>query len=465
MKIFTKSCFLFSVNLVLFTSGISLTWTSSIDHKLTTEDYIDENPFGRLLSDEEISWIGSLISIGAMVGPFAAAYFSDKIGRKYTLLLFSGLPMLMCYTIAALAQDVFIYYISRFLSGVAVGTIYTVVPNYISEISEVNNRGAMSSTINIFECAGMIFSYAVGPYVSILWYNIACAIVPAVFIVLFLCFIPESPYFLIAANKQEKALASLRKFRSNTPDQVDKEMDEIKADVKEAMERNASLSEIFKSTANRKALIISLTLIGIQMFTGINVILFYTQEIFETTGSSIPSELASIVIGLVQLFASFVTPTFVERLGRKSLLLFSAFGVILSQVPLGIYFHLKDYAFDVEDLYWMPLICLIAYIITYTVGFGPLPWTVMSEIFPPDVKSRAAMATTFFCWLLSFFLTKFFHRIYNVIGMGGSFWLFSGITLFGILFVHLYVVETKGKKFSEIQDLLAGNTPPSVTRL
>lgn len=432
-----------------------------MDHKLTSEEYIEENPFGRLLSSDEISWIGSLISVGAMVGPFLAAYSSDRIGRKKTLLLCSGLPMLICYVTAAAAKHVFLYYISRFLSGFAIGAIYTVLPNYISEISEVDNRGAMSSTIVTFECAGMIFSYVLGPYLPILLYNIACAFVPALFIISFWCFTPESPHFLVAVGRQEEALESLTKLRALPQELVTKELEEIREDVSNAMERNASLVDIFKTPANRKAIIISLTLIGVQMITGINVILFYTQEIFETTGSVIPSEVSSIIIGIVQFAASFIAPVFVERLGRKSMFLISGLGVILSEVSLGAYFYFKDQGANVEALHWMPLLCLISFIITLNIGLGPLPWTVMAEICPSDIKSRVAMATAICCFLVAFLLTKFFHTVYSAIGMGGSFWLFAGFCFLGLVFVNFYLVETKGKKFSEIQELLATNCKKS----
>lgn len=108
--------------------------------------------------------------------------------------------------------------------------------------------------------------------------------------------------------------------------------------------------------------------------------LFYTQTILEATGSKIPSALSSIIIGGVQLIPSAVTPLVADSAGRRPTLLFSAFGMILSEAPLGLYFYLKDNNHDVSSIFWLPVACLVIYIVTFRVGFGPLPWTIMAEL-------------------------------------------------------------------------------------
>lgn len=108
--------------------------------------------------------------------------------------------------------------------------------------------------------------------------------------------------------------------------------------------------------------------------------LFYTQTIFEATGSKIPSALSSILIGGAQLIPSAVTPLVADTAGRKSTLLFSAVGMIISEAPLGLYFYLKDQNQDVSSISWLPAACLVVYIITFRIGFGPLPWIIMAEL-------------------------------------------------------------------------------------
>ncbi|KAK4875748.1 hypothetical protein RN001_012170 [Aquatica leii] len=441
-------------NLVAMTAGIALGWTSPVSPKLSDPTNLENNPFGRLISSEEDSWIGSLLAVGAIIGPFAAGYSADKLGRKKTLLLFCGIPFLVSFLMLAFAKTVVLYYIARFLAGFGVGGVFTVLPNFNSEIAEDSIRGAISSSMNVFVVAGPLFAYVIGPITSIMWFNLICAVIPAAFLILFFLIVPESPYYLIAINDSVGAVKSLKQFRSTNDSSVNKEMQNMKLMVDEATSNKASFTDIFKSRGLVKALIISLSLVGFQQFSGINVVLFYSQTVFEATGSSISSEIPPMIVGAVQLGASFVTPLVVDRLGRKMLHLISAIGMFIAEVVLGLYFYLQI-SHDVTSIFWLPILCLIVYIIFYNLGFGPLPWTVMAEIFPSNIKSIASTATASFCWILGFIITKFFSSISVQIGMAGSFWLFSGFCLLAIVFVATFVIETKGKSFQEIQDILA----------
>ncbi|KAF5279151.1 hypothetical protein FQR65_LT03397 [Abscondita terminalis] len=410
---------------------------------------------GRLITTEEDSWIGSLLAVGAIVGPLVAGYSSDKLGRKKTLLLFCGVPFLVSFLILAFAKTIVLYYVARFIAGFAVGGVFTVLPNFNSEIAEDSIRGAISSSMNIFVVSGPLFAYIVGPFTSIMVFNLICALIPALFIICFFLIVPESPYYLISVNDSVGAIKSLKQFRSTNDSSVNKEMQHMKLTVEEASNNKAAFTDLFKSRALIKALIIALSLVGFQQFSGINVVLFYSQTVFQATGSSISAEIPPMIIGAVQVGASFVTPLVVDRLGRKLLHLISAVGMLISEVALGLFFYLQEHNKDVSSISWLPILCLIVYIIFYNLGFGPLPWTVMAEIFPSNIKSIASTATASFCWMLGFVITKFFSTISAEIGMAGSFWLFSGFCLLAIIFVSTFLIETKGKSFQEIQDTLA----------
>ncbi|KAF5278492.1 hypothetical protein FQA39_LY05981 [Lamprigera yunnana] len=416
---------------------------------------MNDNPLGRVITADEESWIGSLMALGAAVGPIGAGFSAEKLGRKKTLLLLSGIPFVISYLMLAFAKTVVLYYVARFIAGFALGGVFTVLPNYISEISENSIRGAMSSSMNIFVVAGPLVAYAIGPYAPIMYFNIICAVLSAAFVVFFFIIVPESPYYLITIDDTPGATAALMRFRSTSEAVVSNELESIKSTVNEATSNKASFIDIFKSRGLIKALIISLSLVGIQQFSGINSILFYTESIFAASGSSIPSKISPMIVGAVQVFASFLTPLMVDRLGRKFLLLISAVGMTVAEVPLGLYFYLKDNQHDVGAIFWLPVVCLVVYILFYNFGFGPLPWTMMAEIFPTNVKSLLSTVTASFCWLLGFLITKFFSTISAEIGMAGTFWLFSGFCVVAIVFVVTCVIETKGKSFREIQEILS----------
>lgn len=133
-----------------------------------------------------------------------------------------------------------------------------------------------------------------------------------------------------------------------------------------------------------------------------------------------------------------------------------------SQCALGLYFYLKDvqHAKDVvEQISWLPVVALVIFISTYSVGWGPLPWAVMGEMFSSNVKAKASGVTVSICWFLAFIITKFASNISASFGNCTTYWLFGACCIASILFTVLLLPETKGKSLQEIQNELNGVAP------
>lgn len=203
------------------------------------------------------------------------------------------------------------------------------------------------------------------------------------------------------------------------------------------------------------ALSIGVGLICFQNAAGIDAILFYSETIFMKASSSLDSAVATIIIGFVMLLSSFITPCFVDRTGRKGLLIISAMGMTLSCIVLGVYFFLDERE-AASGLGWLPVTSLVGYIIFYCVGFGPLPFTVLSEMFSPETKSMSTSLAVSTCWIVDFIVTKSFLPLEAVIGNYGNFWLFGGFSALAVVFTWYVVFETKGLSLSEIQGRLNG---------
>nr|XP_967531.2 PREDICTED: facilitated trehalose transporter Tret1 [Tribolium castaneum] len=438
-----------SGNLLSFVTGTAIAWSSPTLPKLNDTD-VGNIPFGRRIDSDENSWIGSLMPLGAIFGPFLFGFLADKLGRKVTLMSLA-VPYIVSFLTLAFAEVVGLFYFARVLTGLAVGGVFTVFPMYIGEIAEDKNRGTLGSVMNIFITSGLLFSYCVGPYVSIMAFNIILAVIPCVYLVLFFLLAPESPHYHVSRDNHEAASKSLEKIRAPGT-KTDAELADIKLSIEKSKE--GSIGDLFASRGLVKALTISVLLVVLQQLSGINVVLFYAQPIFQASGSSLDSEVASIIIGVVQFLTSFVTPMLVERLGRKILLYFSAIGMLIAEVPLGLYFYMLNNGDDVEAISWLPVVSLMVYIITYNCGFGPLPWAMMGELFPANVKSVASSLTATCCWVIGFLITKFFTSIADAMGMGPLFWLFAGFCGVAFFFTLVFVIETKGKNLQEIQDIL-----------
>lgn len=445
-----------AANLATMAAGAMMGWTSPILPKLQKE--LEDNPLGRTITPDENSWIASLIAVGAMIGSFLAGYLTERWGRKKTLLA-SVVPFLMGWALIASAARVEQLYAARLILGIAMAFAFTVVPMYCGEIAETSVRGTLGSFLQLFIVVGLLYSYAIGPYVSYTVFWILCAIIPIAFFACFF-FMPESPYHLLKIGQRNEAIACLARLRSKPPASVQKEADEIQASLDEAFRNEASISDLFTVKSNLKALIYTCLLVSFQQLSGINVVLFYMESIFISAGSTLETSISTIIVGSVQVLASCVTPLVVDRLGRRILLVFSGIGEIVTLGALGVYFYLHDHLKeDVSSISVLPVISLVIFISTYSVGWGPLPWTVMGEMFSSNVKSKASGITVCICWMLAFFITKFSTNLSDAFGNFTLYWVFAGFCVISVLFAVFILPETKGKSVQEIQDELNGVSP------
>lgn len=143
------------------------------------------------------------------------------------------------------------------------------------------------------------------------------------------------------------------------------------------MAGDAKFSDLFTNVSNRNALIISLCLMLFQQFSGINAVIFYAQGIFESAGSTMDPKICAIIVGVVQVLMTFVSAVLIDKAGRRILLLQSSIIMGLCLIALGIYFNLKDGDVDVSGIGFIPLGSVVLFIITFSLGFGPIPWMMM----------------------------------------------------------------------------------------
>lgn len=439
-------------NLLALTGDTTLTWSSPVLPKLYSND-TNVNPLGRPITKDEESWIGSLQYIGAMCGILPFAFLADRIGRKPVLLALA-FPHIISFIAFAFAKDIGWYYFGRFLGGVSLSSVYIVLPMYVAEIAEDSYRGMLLVSYSTFASFGDLLPYITGPYMSLTWFNLILAVFPVIFVILFFWLAPESPYFYVGKDeyKAEESLKILRSGKSNLYN-VKEEIDEIKNEINK--NQKGDILNTLKRKYVIKGFFVALTLSSLQQLSGLGAILAYTQFIFEAAGTRVSADVSSIIVGIVLFLASFGGPLIVDRKGRKFLLLCSSLGIIISEIILGTYFYLLDNTeVNLNNVSWLPVLCLVVYTVTFNIGYGPLPYTITSEVLPSNVKFFLATVTGFTGWLMSFLVTKFFNDLNDTLGRGGTFWLFSGFCTAGVLFIIFVVPETKGRSFQEIQALL-----------
>ena len=398
------------------------------------------------MDKDQGSWFGSIVAIATLVGSPFVGWTLDKYGRKISIIL-TNLTFIIGWLIIGSATSVSALYVGRLFGGVAFGMVIACVPMYIAEISTKELRGTLGAGFQLFITIGILIVYVLGMYCD--WRRLALlGIVFPVCGVVAMLRMPEAPRWLISTNCRKDAVKGLAWLRDTDIHSVEDEVRDIEEGIDPS--EKMSLSD-FSRRELFQPLRISAGLMIFQQLSGINVVMFYTVAIFQSAGFKEGGEKATIVIGVVQVVATVVSCYLMDRAGRRPLLLLAGSGMTLACFTLGLYYHATKNGSNVEDLSWLAMASLVIYIIAFSLGWGPIPPIVMSEIFPAKAKSSASAITIILGSLSSFFITKEFVFFQEVLGQAGAFWLFAGFCLMGLAFVWRYVPETKGKSLEDIE--------------
>ena len=274
-----------------------------------------------------------------------------------------------------------------------------------------------------------------------------------------LVFVPETPAHYIGQKRYREARESLEWLRGTI--HVDQEYEDILRSVEESSNLSAGLTDLVSSN-NLAPFIISLWLMLGQQFSGMNAVMFYSGKIFEQAGSSLNDNVENIIVGAVQIVATIIAALVMDKAGRRILLNLSSSIMVLSISVLGVYFYIASIPENkklAESLDLLPVASLSLFVFAFSIGFGPIPWLMMSELFSPEVNPLASSISTSFNWTLAFLVTKFFSTLSVKLTQAGAFWCFGGFTILTFLFCLFFVPETKGKSLDEIQQLFRSDRP------
>lgn len=441
-----------SVCLGSVATGAVLGWTSNISKEMKNREYNDLE-----IDDDSLGWIGSFATLGAMVMCFPIGILCDKLGRKIAMLLLT-IPFVIGWLLIIFASSVTMIYIGRFITGMAGGAFCVSAPMYTSEIAEKDIRGALGSYFQLLLTVGILFAYIMGLAVPPKTYTIVLSIIPLVFFVAFL-FQPETPVYRMKQKRETEAREALIRLRGTAYD-VDAELRDIKLAI-EAEERNkVSFFDSMKKRSTIRASIICFSLMFFQQASGVNAVIFYTSSIFESSGSDLNPKVATIIVGVIQSVSTFVASLIVDKLGRRILLLGSDLFMAIAGILLGVFFTLQErHILDEEAIKaigFLPIVALSIFMVVFSLGFGPIPWMISSELFPAEIKSTAISAAGTFNWFIAFLITKFYLNLKLALGGDTTFYIFSLISILGTIFVFFVVPETKGKSLEQIQMELNG---------
>ena len=398
------------------------------------------------LSAAMIGWTSSSALVGCMLGAALAGMLSDRFGRKKVLLLSAVL-----FTVSAvwcgLAVTVGQLIWARILGGMGIGIASMLSPLYIAEVSPPRLRGRLVSLQQFAIISGILGAYFSNALVlhtglsdPAKWrWMFALGAFPAGIFFLLLWLVPESPRWLVKQGLVDRARGILNRVAGVAA--ADAEMAQIQSAL---AHEGASLRELLKPGL-RLALLIGILLAVFQQITGINAILYYAPEIFKAAGSEARSAFNDTVwIGVVNLLFTIVAIALIDRLGRKPLLVMGTIAMGLALVLVGLAFSLKVSGVGL-------LAVILAYVAAFAASQGPVVWVIVSEIFPTRIRGRAMSVATVCLWAACYLVSQTFPILVETVGSAVTFWLYAAMCLVTVVFVVLFVPETKGKSLEEIE--------------
>ncbi|RZF41842.1 hypothetical protein LSTR_LSTR005304 [Laodelphax striatellus] len=406
------------------------------------------------ITTEEESWIASLGVISTPGGALIAGLASELLGRKATVQL-TSVPFLVGWATIALSNNKFALCVGRFVSGLAIG-MASACYIYVAEISLPNHRGFLSAFGPIFVSLGVLVVYSLGYFLY--WQEVAvlCAVV-AVLSFIVMHFVPESPSWLASKELVTEAKTSLSWLRRN-PAMCDSELANILQSLKVAKkqsEQGSSMCSLLKQCSSPsvwKPFFILTFFFIFQEGSGIYIVLYYAVHFFQKIGSSLDSNVASILVATVRLFMSIIGAICIQHFKRKTLAMISGMGMGLSMAICGLHSYLYGHL-PVEDrMYrWMPLLCVVINVCFSMLGMLQLPWLMTGELFPLAMRGLLGGLVSSLAYLFIFGTIKIYPGLEARLDQDKVMWIFSAFSFCVVIYVKLFLPETRGKSLHEIE--------------
>ncbi|XP_030383938.1 facilitated trehalose transporter Tret1-like [Scaptodrosophila lebanonensis] len=440
------------VSLLPIAHGIGLGWLSPTLRKLQSPE---QTPLSFAVDIYEVSWIGSAIGLGSILGTILTASFLERLGHKIRLLLV-GLPHTCFWVLIFFAPTVEYLYAARFLAGVSSGGMFIVHPIFISEIADSRIRGSLSAMVMLSINLGILSGYIIGTHVP---YHIIPAIVifiPLTYLISSL-FIPETPQYLIKQGKYAEAEKSFRYYKNL---KVSKnfiasgssvsEFDDLKIALthKQSSEEEKLAFKDFVSRPAVKAYGVAVVLILANQFSGTFAFVNYMSNIFAQSGTSMDPDTCSIVIGVVQICGTYVTTLLCDSYGRKKLMLVSSAGVALCLTAFGLFTHYSQ-IYDLNRFSWLPLVLMSLDIFLGNIGLVGCFYMLLVEVFPAKIRSRATSAAILLSSGIIFLMLNIFPICMSKWGISITMWSCASFTAASFVFFWYFLEETRGKSMLE----------------
>lgn len=398
--------------------------------------------------------VASAILAGAVIGALVSGWLSLKYGRRTTVKIVTAVFVLGAIA-CSLSPNVQTLIMARVFLGFAVGGATQVVPMYISELAPAGRRGNMVTMFNVAIGIGILFANIIGYTLSGVWSwrtMIVISAFPAAFVFVSMFFLPRSPRWAAENIGMHEAVEILSRVRSSR-EEIREEVREIHEIASHTDPRNKGWHGIAQPWV-RPALVAAL---GVAFFTqccGLEMMIYYTPTFLSNVGFGASSALlSSLGVAIVYAIMTFLGCLYVDRIGRRRLVLITAPGSALSLIGLGVMFAIGAKG-GVGG--WLVITFLLLFMMFNSGGIQVVGWLLGSEMFPLSMRGQATSLHAAMLWGSDLVVTGTALTLVQAISLGGTMWFYAAVNLASFLYVLYLVPETAGASLEDIEGALRG---------
>ena len=385
------------------------------------------------------------IIFGALFGCLGTGPLSDRFGRR-RMVIAVGAVFAVGSLCSAFAPSVGVLLASRFLLGLSAGSSTQIVPVYIAEVAPPQHRGKMVVLFQFMVVFGITVAYFTGFLLGEHWrWMFALGVVPALVLLAGMIFLPESPRWLLTKGREREALDVLERIRG-TDAEAKAELEDIRGVTSAVAGKWRDLTQPWI----RPAVIVGAAIAMFSQITGNNALIYYAPTILTHAGFSdsaavLGTGASTLLVVVMTVLGSWL----VDKIGRRSFLLWTIPGSIVALVLMGYLFLGAGPTTNVSRA--LVVICLAAYLMLNCGGFGVCIWLINSEVYPLFVRGKGASLGAFSHWTFDLLVTLSTLSLVSALGPSYTFWLYAVISLFALVFIWFLVPETRGKSLERIE--------------
>ncbi|KQK15521.1 polyol transporter 5 [Brachypodium distachyon] len=430
------------------------------------------------ITDVQVEILIGILSLYALVGSFAASRTSDWIGRRVTV-VFAATIFFTGSLLMGFAVNYAMLMVGRFVTGIGVGYAIMVAPVYTAEVSPASARGFLTSFTEVFINFGILLGYVSNYAFARLPLRLGWRVMlgigaaPSALLALMVFGMPESPRWLVMKGRLADAKVVLDKT-SDTPEEAAERLADIKAaagipkdmdgDVvtvpkKSGEEEKRVWKELLlsPSPAMRRILLAALGIHFFQQATGSDSVVLYSPRVFKSAGIADDDHLLGVTcaVGVTKTLFILVATFLLDRVGRRPLLLTSTAGMLVALVGLATGLTVVG-RHPGDKIPWAIALCVLsvlAYVSFFSVGLGPITSVYTAEVFPLRVRALGFAVGAACNRVTSAAVSMSFLSLSKAITIGGSFFLYAGITAIGVAFFFVFIPETRGQPLEDIGKL------------